>query len=184
MWLTSLLFLLSLHLLDLAGQFYSTLYSYAMLNDIIIGASNPQGLTLLTATSCICPGRQLMYECTVVGPEIQFTVWKGNALDCSSGEISLRHGEFMDMGHANGTCNGGNILARITSYSGDSFTSQLIVNTSLDLNGREIQCAYDNGRDRTVVNASTITLTTGWCLISLNIETTIMIVFLPIITKH
>ena len=92
----------------------------------------------------------------------------------------------MDTGHANGTCNGGNILARITSYSGDRFTSQLIVNTSLDLNGREIQCAYDNGRDRTIVNASTITLTTGWCLMSLHTDATIMIVymFLPIIIKH
>ena len=69
----------------------------------------------------------------------------------------------MDTGHENGICNGGDIFARITSHDGDHFTSQLIVNTSLDLNGKEIGCAVDDGRDRTPVNASTITLTTGWC---------------------
>ena len=99
-----------------------------------------------------------MYECTVVGSAIQSTVWRGNALDCSSG-ISLLHGQFLD---ASGTCNGGAILARITSYDGDRFTSQLIVNISLDLNGKEIQCAYDNGRERTPVNTSTIRVITGW----------------------
>ena len=84
-------------------------------------------------------------------------------MECSSSEISLRHGEFEDTGHANGTCNGGDIFARITRDGGDRFTSQLIVNTSLDMNGREIECAVDDGRDRTPVGASMITLTTGWC---------------------
>ena len=99
----------------------------------------------------------------MVDPQIQFTVWRGSALECSSSEISLRHGEFEDTGHANGTCNGGDIFARITSHFGDRFTSQLIVNTSLDMNGKEIECAVDDGRDRTAVGASIITLTTGWC---------------------
>ena len=87
-------------------------------------------------------------------------------MDCSSGEISLRHGEFMDRRHANGTCNGGDIFASITNNTGDRFTSQLIVNTSLDLNGKEVECAVDNGRDRIRINASTIAVTTGWCLVS------------------
>ena len=118
---------------------------------------------MLTTTSCVCPGRQLLYECTVAGSAIQSTVWRGSALDCSRG-ISLLHGQFMDTGYANGTCNGGAIFARITSHVtvGDRFTSQLIVNTSLDMNGKEIQCAFDDGRDRTPVNTSTIRITTGW----------------------
>jgi hypothetical protein len=95
-------------------------------------------------------------------------VWKGSAFKCGSisNEISLRHGEFEDTGRANGTCNGGAIFARITSRVGDRFTSRLIVNTSLDINGGEIQCVGDDAgsnRGRTVVDASTITLTTGWC---------------------
>ena len=125
-------------------------------------ASTPQGLILLTSTSCICPGRQLVYECTVVGPTIQYTVWRGSALDCSG--ISLRHGEFVDTRRASGTCNNGAIFGRITSYMGDSFTSQLIVNSSLDLNGKEIECAFDDGTNRITVNTSTVRIRTGGCL--------------------
>ena len=68
----------------------------------------------------------------------------------------------MDTDYANGSCNGGAVFARITSYVGDRFTSRLTVNTSLDMNGKEIQCAFDDGRDRTLVNTSTIRITTGW----------------------
>ena len=108
-----------------------------------------------------------MYECTVVdhNSRIQFTVWRGSALVCNSGEISLRHGEFEDTGHASGTCNDGAIFANITRHIGDHFTSQLVVNTSLDMNGKGIECAVDDGSSRIPVNASTITLTTGRCML-------------------
>ena len=90
-------------------------------------------------------------------------MWKGSAFDCSSNsnEISLRHGNFEDTGRENGICNRGAIFARITSHDGGQFTSQLTVNTSLDMNGSEIQCVVDDGVGRMVVNASTITLATG-----------------------
>ena len=68
----------------------------------------------------------------------------------------------MDTGHANGTCNDGAILGRITSITGDRYTSQLIVNTSLDLNGKEIKCAYDDGANRIEVNTTTVRIITGW----------------------
>lgn len=123
------------------------------------GASRSTLLT--TSTSCICPGRQLVYECTVTGSAVQASVWRGSALDCSRG-ISLLHGVFMDTGYANGTCNGGAIFAHITGHDGDRFTSRLIVNTSLDMNGKEIECAYDDGRDRFTVNTTTIRIRTGW----------------------
>ncbi len=67
----------------------------------------------------------------------------------------------MDTGYANGTCNGGAIFARITSHIGDRFISQLTVNTSLDMNGREIQCASDDGRDRIPISTNTIRITTA-----------------------
>jgi hypothetical protein len=67
----------------------------------------------------------------------------------------------MDTGYANGTCNGGDIFARITNHTGDQFTSRLIVNTSLDMNSKEIECAYDDGRDRYTVNTSTVRIRTG-----------------------
>ena len=94
----------------------------------------PQGLTMLTRSSYICPGRQLVYECTVVGHAIQYTVWKGTgALDCGSG-ISLRYGLFIDTGYANGTCNSGAAFACITNNTGGCYTSQLTVNANLDFN--------------------------------------------------
>ena len=147
---------------------FYTVELFTALIILIIDTSIAQSLTLLTTSSCICPGRQLVYECTVADPQIQFTVWKGSAFDCSSNsnEISLRHGDFEDTGSENGICNGGAIFANITNHVGDHFTSQLIVNTSLDMNGREIQCIVDDAgalHGRTVVNASTIRLTTGWC---------------------
>ena len=132
-------------------------------------ASKPQGLTLLTSTSCICPGQQLVYECTVVGPTIQYTVWRGSVLDCSG--ISLRHGDFVDTGRASGACNNGAILGRITSYRDDSFTSQLIVNSSLDLNGKEIECAFDDGTNRITVNTSTVRIRTGTWVLKLETPT-------------
>ena len=132
-------------------------------SEFVFYTSGASGGMLLTTTSCICPGRQVTYECTVAGSAIQSTVWRGSALDCSRG-ISLDHGQFMDTGHANGTCNGGAIFSRITSHVGDRFTSQLIVNTSLDMNGKEIECVSDNGRDRTPVSTNTIRLTTGKCM--------------------
>ena len=71
----------------------------------------------------------------------------------------------MDNDRASGTCNyNGVILGRITSYMGDSFTSQLIVNSSLDLNGKEIECAFDDGTNRITVNTNTVRIRTGGCL--------------------
>ena len=88
-------------------------------------------------------------------------------MSCNSGEISLRHGNFEDNGHESDTCNGGAIFANITRRIGDRFTSQLTVNTSLDMNGKNIECVVDDGSNRTPVNASTITLTTGRCMLIL-----------------
>ena len=125
-----------------------------------IETSTAQGMSLLTAGTCICPGRQLVYECTVVGPSIQYTVWSGSALDCISG-ISLRHGLFIDTGYANGTCNNGAVFARITSNTGGRYTSQLIINASLNFNGESIQCHFDDGLRETLVNTSTIRIISG-----------------------
>ena len=81
-------------------------------------------------------------------------------MDCTRG-ISLLHGQFIDTGYANGTCNGGAVFARIYSLVDDRFISRLTVNTSLDMNGKEIECAYDDGRDRFTVNITTVRIRTG-----------------------
>ena len=104
-----------------------------------------------------------MYECTVVGSTIQYTIWKGSALNqCGgSGILSLRHGMYIESGYANGTCNNGAIFARITSNTGGCYTSRLIINASLTFNGESIQCLFYDGLSETPINTSTITLISG-----------------------
>ena len=102
-----------------------------------------------------------MFECSTVS-SAQFTVWRGSALECTSG-ISLRHGEFRGTGYANGTCNNGAIRAFITNIdiTGSCYVSQMIVNTSLNLDGESIQCGFDTGTEEIVVDTITIRLIRG-----------------------
>ena len=118
------------------------------------------GLTRITKSTCICSGQQLVFECTIAGSEIQFTVWRGSALDCSSG-LSLSHGRFSGSGYENGTCNNGAIMAQINSINGSCSTSRLIVNTSLSLDGESIKCAYDDGTVETDVDTQIIRISKG-----------------------
>ena len=111
-------------------------------------------------TSCVCPGHQLTYECTIVGPAIQYTVWKGSALDCNT-EVSLHHGQFIESGYASATCNGGEAFAHIVNITDSCYTSQLIVNTSLSLNSKSIECAFDNGAIEETIESMIIRITTG-----------------------
>ena len=81
-------------------------------------------------------------------------------MDCGSG-ISLRHGLFIDTGYANGTCNNGAVFAHIVSNTGGCYTSQLMVNASLNFDGESIQCYFDDGSMETLINTSTIRVVSG-----------------------
>ena len=125
------------------------------------------GLRLLTAeeTSCICPGRQLTYECTIVGSMIQYSVWKGSALtrieNCNAG-LSLRHVDFTQSGSASDSCNNGAVVASITNITGNTYNSRLTVSgTSLTLDGENVECLLDDGSNEVPVDTSTIRLTSG-----------------------
>ena len=133
-----------------------------IINEYVIVACSARrnDLTLLTRTSCICPGHQLLYECTIAGSAIQYTVWKGSALSCN-GEASLRHGQFITSSYANATCNGGEVFAHVVNSTDRCYISQLIVNSSLSLNGRSIECAFDNGAREETVDSVLIRITTG-----------------------
>ena len=118
-------------------------------------------MTLLMRTSCVCPGHQLLYECAIVGSAIQYTVWKGSALHCNSdSEVSLRHGQFIESGYANATCNGGDVFARVVNITDSCYISQLIVNISLSMNGKSVECAFDNGAIEETVDSMIISLRT------------------------
>ena len=104
---------------------------------------------LVVLSDCVCPGHELRLECTVVGGA--YTIWRGSAIDCAGfgDEIILPHSRFESGTY--GTCN--RIIVRSINTTSDSdgikYISQLIIqldeNNTLDLEGRTVECIYDNG---------------------------------------
>ena len=89
-------------------------------------------------------------------------MWQGSAFECTFGEIILlRHTQFAS-GGAVGVCNDGSIIARGVSVENTNcFTSQLNVTLRTILNGRIIECAYDNTHNITVIGGRTINVTSS-----------------------
>ena len=100
------------------------------------------------------------YECTVFGDG--FTAWQGSAFDCSQSgnEILLSHNDFE--GGTTRICNGGAIIGRSVRMMDNFYTSQLSVNFSTGLEGRNIQCMSIGGsRAAVIIGSTTLTNTTG-----------------------
>ena len=118
--------------------------------------------SILTAvSSCICPGHEAVFECTV--DDGVTTVWRGSALEnCSDGTIILRHSQF-DEGHTiNETCGtSGPVVGRAISgpdsAENGSHTSQLTISVTEQIIGSLIECAA-NGEQ---LNGIQIRLSTG-----------------------
>ena len=94
--------------------------------------------------SCICPGYEAVFECTV--DDGVTTAWRGSALEnCSDGTVILRHSKF-DEGHTiNETCGtSGPVVGRAISAENGSYTSQLSILVNQELNGSTIECATDD----------------------------------------
>ena len=122
---------------------------------------------LVVLSECVCPGRELRLECTVV--EGFSTVWRGTDFDCSGhgNEILLRHSLFDRSGGAVGVCNNGMIIGRSHNRTFDglnsTYTSQLIIilpslnaTSNRTLEGRTVQCVHDGV---TVIGNHTIAYT-------------------------
>ena len=106
----------------------------------------------MVLSECVCPGRKLKLECTVVSGFS--TIWRGTAFDCPG------HGDQIDLHHSgfeNGTaleCNNGTIIGRSHNRTFDGlnskFTSQLIIHlpslnsTSNRLEGETVQCIHSS----------------------------------------
>ena len=92
-------------------------------------------------TSCICPGQEAVFRCTVDGGVT--TVWQGSALEnCSDGSIILRHSQFQDGYTINETCGTlGQVIGEAISAENGSYTSHLTVFANQQLNGSIIVCA-------------------------------------------
>jgi hypothetical protein len=100
-----------------------------------------------------------MFECTVSNGSGGTTVWQGSAFDCARNEILLRHSQFESQ-MASGECNNGAITGRGIRNLDDAFTSQLNVSVTTNLQGKTVECIYDNGTT-TTIGSSSIIITTG-----------------------
>ena len=101
-------------------------------------------LTKVSSKTCICPGYEAVFECTV--DDGITTIWRGSALEnCSDSTVILRHSKF-DEGHTiNETCGtSGQVVGRAISAENGSYTSQLIISITPQIIGSLIECATDN----------------------------------------
>ena len=99
------------------------------------------------------------------------TVWNGTAFDCrtSNNEIILPHSRSQFGLETVGTCNNGMIMGRninrIFDGPNSTFISQLVIHLPLLnatdnlLDGRTVECIYDNGMHATNVGTHVIAYT-------------------------
>lgn len=104
---------------------------------------------------CICSGDTVSYKCTVMGRGT--TLWQGSAFrDCASNHIALLHSQFTSDEGAYGTCNNGAIVGWSIAVEDDCYTSQLNVTISTELDGSNVECVYDNGREASAIDLSMV----------------------------
>ena len=115
------------------------------------------------SSDCTCPGFNLNYECTVMGTDAGFTVWRGSALDC---EIILRHSRFSLVEGAMGECNKRSIVGRSLGLkSGSFYISQLSVKVNPEVIGESIECIHDDTNVTfRLIESATVNVTTGTLL--------------------
>ena len=97
-------------------------------------------------SSCICPGYEATFRCTVDGGVA--TTWRGSALEnCSDGSITLRHSQFGNGTTINKTCGAtGQITGQAISAENGSYTSQLTIRKITQqtlISGNRVTCTMD-----------------------------------------
>ena len=111
-----------------------------------------------------CPGDVLTTECVTMGGG--FTLWQGTAFQCvsTSNVIILRHSQFGGLYNPAESCNNGAIVARAIGVVNGSYTSQLKVTVSLELNDTTVKCVHlhwYNLTDTVIKRIQIIVLATG-----------------------
>lgn len=97
---------------------------------------------------CVCPGEEVIYTCSVRGGAL--TLWRGTALDCGPGVITLRHINFQPQTFD--YC-GGNITSEIVGIEGDCYISQLEVAAIAKFNSTSVDCSLQNPNIMSVGNS-------------------------------
>ena len=97
---------------------------------------------LRQVNSCVCPGCELVFECTV--EDGSATVWQGTVFNgCQNNKTILRRSSTLMINQTCGTRRP--ISAYITSVTNESVTSRLTVWLIQEINGSKVQCANENG---------------------------------------
>lgn len=141
--------------------FSSLNHGFLILNVIEIvwgseaGIENYVNFHAVSSTACLCPGDVLQYECTLKGNLGGSTVWRGSAF-MTCGYIALLHSQFAQ--GTRGTCNSGDLIGSSLRYGNGSYTSQLSITLSRELDETSIQCIHDNGSQLLTIGVSKVEL--------------------------
>ena len=112
--------------------------------------------------NCLCPDDVLAFVCSVsIGVA---TVWTGSFFNCPNfgNQIVLRHSRFES--GVSGACNDGEVIAYSIEATNDSYTSQVNVTVSPEMQNGTVECIQD-GPGTNVTSVGTcpfkLTLATG-----------------------
>lgn len=140
-----------------------------------------KGLTeaseLIQLNDCICPGEEVLFECTVCGGATLATVWTGNLFECAGNYITLRHSQY-EYGSTASECNSGPgaVIARsigVLQINGSRcYSSQLTVTINIEMNNKTVTCLYVNITTEAVVDTLKINITTGIIIIIISSDRT------------
>ena len=132
----------------------------------------------VSSTTCLCPGDNLRFECTIVGKGT--TLWTGSAfMTCDY--IALLHSRFTQ--GTSGTCNSGSLIGRSVGVESGCYTSQLNITISRELDESSIECVHDNGTQLLTVGTSKVKLKGKHHGIKSQIKTKMSIKTLPLVIK-
>ena len=94
-------------------------------------------------SDCACPGHNQRFKCRVFGEGA--TIWKGTAFECAGtdNEIVLLHAQSSSQ-MSPLQCNSGAIQGHIIRAVNNTYTSELSVAVSNELEGRSISCIHDS----------------------------------------
>ena len=76
-------------------------------------------------------------------------------------EITLFHSQFGVPGAARAVCNFGAVVGYNIGVENNCYTSKLDISVSSGLNGRTVECIADDGVRETLINTSTLLITTS-----------------------
>ncbi len=115
------------------------------------GSRTSSNLVQIKGQYGICPGDIAAYRCTVCGAGA--TLWSGSIFECTSGEILLRHAEFLNNRSASsigGQCNKGAVVAQSIGVDVDTnsshsvrecYSSHLNISMNMSMNITKRSCA-------------------------------------------